>query len=290
MLHHINHHVQRALEAGYDVFDILQAACINPVRHYNLPVGLLRVGDPADFIVMENLVDWKLLKTVINGETVYDGAVHIASVDESPINQFQARVVTANELAVKANEEQTAIRVIEALEGQLITRTHLATPRIENGHIVSDPTNDILKIAVVNRYQSAPPAVGFIKNIQLKQGAFASTVAHDSHNIVVVGVNDHEMAHAVNVLMQAEGGVCAVNNEQVSCLPLPVAGLMSNRSAEWIAETYSAVDQQVKAQGTTLKAPFMTLSFMALLVIPQLKLSDLGLFDGENFKFVPLYV
>jgi adenine deaminase len=289
MLHHINHHVQRALEAGYDVFDILQAACINPVRHYNLPVGLLRVGDPADFIVMENLVDWKLLKTVINGETVYDGAVHIASVDESPINQFQARVVTANELAVKANEEQTAIRVIEALEGQLITRTHLATPRIENGHIVSDPTNDILKIAVVNRYQSAPPAVGFIKNIQLKQGAFASTVAHDSHNIVVVGVNDHEMAHAVNVLMQAEGGVCAVNNEQVSCLPLPVAGLMSNRSAEWIAETYSAVDQQVKAQGTTLKAPFMTLSFMALLVIPQLKLSDLGLFDGENFKFVPLY-
>jgi adenine deaminase len=289
MLHHINHHVQRALEAGYDVFDILQAACINPVRHYNLPVGLLRVGDPADFIVMENLVNWKLLKTVINGETVYDGAVHIASVDESPINQFQARVVTANELAVKANEEQTAIRVIEALEGQLITRTHLATPRIENGHIVSDPTNDILKIAVVNRYQSAPPAVGFIKNIQLKQGAFASTVAHDSHNIVVVGVNDHEMAHAVNILMQAEGGVCAVNNEQVSCLPLPVAGLMSNRSAEWIAETYSAVDQQVKAQGTTLKAPFMTLSFMALLVIPQLKLSDLGLFDGENFKFVSLY-
>jgi adenine deaminase len=238
---------------------------------------------------MENLVDWKLLKTVINGETVYDGMVHIASVNETPINQFQARNVLASEFAVPAHEAQTSIRVIEALEGQLITRTHLATPRIANGQIVSDPSNDILKIAVVNRYQLAPPAIGFIKNIQLKEGAFASTVAHDSHNIVVVGVNDNEMAHAVNVLMQAEGGVCAVNQEHVSCLPLPVGGLMSTRSAEWIANTYSAVDQQVKAQGTLLKAPFMTLSFMALLVIPQLKLSDLGLFDGENFKFVSLY-
>ena len=288
ILHHINHHVQRALQAGHDVFDVLQAACVNPVRHYNLPVGLLRVGDPADFIVMENLVDWRLMKTVIGGEVLFDEQVQIQSVNEEPINQFHTRRVNASEFEIPAPENNPRIRVIEALEGQLITRTHWADATIEQGVLVSNTDTDILKIAVVNRYHHAPPAVGFIKNIQLKQGALASTVAHDSHNIVVVGTSDTEMAHAVNVLMEAKGGVCAVSPHHVACLPLPVAGLMSNQPAEWIANAYAEVDKQAKAQGTTLKAPFMTLSFMALLVIPQLKLSDKGLFDGDEFKFVSL--
>lgn len=290
ILHHINHHVQGALEAGHDLFDVLQAACINPVKHYGLPVGLLRVGDPADFIVMENLVDWRLMKTVIGGNEVFnEQGVNIASINEEPINQFNSRHVAASEFEIPANPSGGRIRVIEALEGQLITRTHWAEASIEHGYLVSNTDTDILKIAVVNRYQYAPPALGFIKNIQLKHGALASTVAHDSHNIVVVGTSDAAMAQAVNVLMEAKGGVCAVSNEQSVCLPLPVGGLMSNKPAEWIATAYAEVDRQAKAQGTTLKAPFMTLSFMALLVIPQLKLSDKGLFDGEAFKFVSTY-
>ncbi|MBU3676072.1 MAG: adenine deaminase [Chitinophagaceae bacterium] len=289
VLHHINHHVQRALEAGYDLFDILQAACVNPVQHYKLPVGLLRVGDPADFIMFNNLSDWQLLETVIDGKIVFDGETKISSVEEEPINQFYARRVEATNFAIAAPNNINHLRVIEALEGQLITRTRLIKPRIESGQILSDTQEDALKIAVVNRYREAPIALGFIHGIGLKEGALASTVAHDSHNIVVVGVDDASIARAVNALMEAEGGICAVRDTETHCLPLPVGGLMSNASAEWIAEQYAKVDRQAKALGTPLKSPFMTLSFMALLVIPQLKMSDLGLFDGQAFNFVSWY-
>lgn len=289
MLHHMNHHVQRALDLGHDIFDILQAACVNPVQHYKLPVGLLRVGDPADFIVFNNLSDWQLLETVIDGEIVFDGETKIMSVKEAPINQFYARRIEATDFAIAAPNNINHLRVIEALEGQLITRTRLIKPRIEHGQILSDSQEDTLKIAVVNRYREAPIALGFIHGIGLKEGALASTVAHDSHNIVVVGVDDASISRAVNTLMEAEGGVCAVRDTETHCLPLPVGGLMSNASAEWIAEQYALVDGKAKQLGTPLKSPFMTLSFMALLVIPQLKMSDLGLFDGQDFKFVSWY-
>lgn len=289
MLHHINHHVQRALEAGNDLFDILQAACMNPVLHYKLPVGLLRVGDPADFLVFNNLSDWHLMETVINGEIVFDGISRIPSVEEKPINQFHARSIEMGDFALYAPNDLNQLRVIEAIEGQLITRTVSIKPRIENGLVVSDPENDCLKIAVVNRYREAPIALGFIRGIGLKQGALASTIAHDSHNIVVVGTTDSDIAQAVNTLMHAQGGICTAHHDEVHCLPLPVAGLMSTESAEWIATQYTAIDRSAKALGTPLHAPFMTLSFMALLVIPQLKISDKGLFDGQDFKFVNWY-
>ncbi|HRN92829.1 MAG TPA: adenine deaminase C-terminal domain-containing protein, partial [Ferruginibacter sp.] len=146
---------------------------------------------------------------------------------------------------------------------------------------------DILKIAVINRYHPAPPAVAFIKNFGLTHGAIASSVAHDSHNIVVVGTSDEAMCRAVNLIIEHRGGLSAVSNEATHVLPLPVAGLMSHDEGYKVAESYTAIDQFVKKTlGSTLTAPFMTLSFMALLVIPHLKLSDKGLFDGDQFTLL----
>lgn len=289
VLHHINHHVLRALQKGAKLFDVLQAACINPVLHYNLPVGLLREGDPADAIVVDSLEEMKVLQTYIRGELVYDqGVVHMPAVQVTPINRFSANFTTAQDFQVATSAD--TIRVIEALDGQLITRTAELPPKKENGFIVSDIDRDVLKISVVNRYFAAPPAIGFIQHVGLRSGAIASTVAHDSHNIIVVGVEEEAISKAVNALMESGGGICVVKGNEVHRMPLPVGGLMSLHSGEEVAQEYARLDKLAKQLGSSLSAPFMTLSFMALLVIPQLKMSDQGLFDGASFRFVPLEV
>ena len=213
----------------------------------------------------------------------------IESIDEKMINRFDCHEKKAADFKIEGDSFNQKIKVIEALEGQLITKTIIANAKIENDHIVSDIENDVLKMVVVNRYFDAPVAVGFIKNFNLKAGAIASTVAHDSHNIIAVGINDEEICNAVNELVKCKGGVSVVNKQEKFTLPLPVGGLMSNEKAELVAEKYSSIDKQAKELGCTLNAPFMTLSFMALLVIPQLKLSDQGLFDGGAFQFVDLF-
>jgi adenine deaminase len=180
------------------------------------------------------------------------------------------------------------IRVIEALEGQLITNTLIQSPCLRNGMLVSDPERDILKIVVYNRFAPAKPAVAFIRNFGLKQGAIASTVAHDSHNIIAVGVEDTDIVKAINLLVHTKGGISVSGPGLSHVLPLPVAGLMSDADGYQVARDYDVIDALAKTLGSKLKAPFMTLSFMALLVIPQLKLSDLGLFDGKSFTFTPL--
>jgi adenine deaminase len=290
VLHHINHHVKRALAKGFDLFKVLTAACINPISHYKMDVGQLRPGDKADFIVIDNPSDFTILKTVIEGQTVYEhGTVLFPTIEETCINQFQCHEKSAQDFAIPITQPIHQLRVIEALDGQLITRTHLATPHIEEECIVSDPEHDILKMVIVNRYQDAPIAKAFIKNIGLKQGAIASTVAHDSHQLLCVGVDDASIAKAVNALIRCQGGVAVVNDAEEYVLPLPVGGLMSNRPAHEVASAYSLLDQKAKEYGSQLSAPFMTLSFMALLVIPQLKLSDKGLFDGQAFQFVDLF-
>ena len=290
VLHHINLHVKRALAKGNDLFKVLQVACINPVKHYKMNVGLLNENDSADFIVVDNLSNFSILKTVINGRVVSEnGMTKIESINEKIINRFDCTEKKATDFKIKPNQLGNQIKVIEALEGQLITKTYIANAKVEDGNIVSDTQKDVLKIAVVNRYEDAPIAVGFIKNFNLKAGAIASTVAHDSHNIIAVGVNDEEICNAVNELIKCKGGVSVVNNKEKYTLPLPVAGLMSNENATWVAAKYASIDKQAKVLGCTLNAPFMTLSFMALLVIPQLKLSDKGLFDGGSFQFVDLF-
>ena len=288
---HINVLIKRALALGHDLWNILQAACINPVEHYNLPVGLLRENDPADFVVIDNLKDFNILQTYLDGELVAEnGASLIPDLRSEHINQFNCVPKNVSDFASPVvTGSKGKIRVIEALEGQLITNLLIEDLKIENDFIVSDTDRDILKIAVVNRYQNAVPAVAFIKNFGLKAGAIASTVAHDSHNIIVVGCDDQSITDAVNLLIDAKGGVSAVGFGEKHMLALPIAGLMTDVDGYKAAESYTEIDQFVKTRlESTLNSPYMTLSFMALLVIPNIKLSDKGLFDGEKFEFVNL--
>lgn len=286
---HINLLCARAVAKGIDVFKVLQAACINPVNHYKMNVGLLKENDAADFIVVEDLVDFKVLKTFINGELVAaNGESFVKHIPFETPNNFNITAKTVKDFAVSGLGLK--IRVIEALEGQLITNEIHHKSLIVDGKIVSDTENDILKMAVVNRYQNTKPAIAFIKNFGLKKGAIASSVAHDCHNIVVVGTSDEEICNAVNLIIENRGGVCAVNGSSAKMLPLPVAGIMSDKNGWETGKLYQEIDGMAKELGSNLKAPFMTLSFMALLVIPDLKLSDKGLFSGNSFSFVDLEV
>ena len=284
---HINKLCARAVAKGIDVFKVLKAACINPVLHYKMNIGLLRVGDAADLIVAEDLANFKIVQTYINGELVAEnGHSKIESSQSSFINNFSCNEKALIDLTVTHNGEKE-IPVIEALDGQLITNKILITPKVLDGKIISDVAQDILKMVVVNRYTNAPVVKAFIKNFGLTTGAIASSVAHDSHNIVAVGADDESLMKAVNLVINEQGGVSAVSSLTEMVLALPVAGLMSNEDGYKVAAAYTAIDKMVKEElGSTLTAPFMTLSFMALLVIPHLKLSDLGLFDGDEFKFV----
>ena len=284
---HINSLCARAVAKGIDIFKILQAACINPVLHYKMNVGLMSENDAADFIVVEDLVNFKVVQTYINGELVAEnGHTKIESKRPGIINNFSCNEKTIADLAITFNDEKE-IAVIEALDGQLITNKIFAVPMVVNNEIVSNVENDILKMVVVNRYNNAPVAKAFIKNFGLQHGALASSVAHDSHNIVAVGVDNESLIKAVNLVIAANGGVSCVNSSNALTLPLPVAGLMSNEDGYQIAAVYTAIDKMAKEElGSTLNAPFMTLSFMALLVIPHLKLSDMGLFDGDEFRFI----
>ncbi|WP_341838300.1 adenine deaminase [Chitinophaga pollutisoli] len=286
---HINLLVKRALAKGHDLFNILQAACVNPVRHYGIPAGLLRAGDPADFIIVNNLSDFTILETWIGGvQVAAEGNTLIAPVPVKPINRFHCTAKSAHDFRVPAPAGVSTVQVIEALDGQLITHPLTFRLTAKDGFLVSDVSQDVLKITVVNRYQDAPPAVAFIRNFGLRAGAIASTVAHDSHNIISVGVDDESIQRAVNVLISAEGGICVIDGGNEYILPLPVAGLMSAGDGYVAARRYSQLDKAAKALGSKLDAPFMTLSFMALLVIPHLKLSDRGLFDGDKFAFTEL--
>ena len=285
---HINQLCARAVAKGIDVFKVLQAACINPVKHYSMNIGLLQAGDPADFIRVEDLVNFSVTHTYINGELVAEnGGSKIETKKSALINQFDCGEKTVTDFRFAVDEFPADIYAIEALDGQLITNKYQCAPPVNNGAYESDTANDILKIVVVNRYRNAPVARAFIKNFGIKRGAMASSVAHDSHNIVAVGVDDESLARAVNLVINEQGGVSAVYNGTEKILALPVAGLMSNEDGYKVAEDYTAIDRVTKEEmGSTLAAPFMTLSFMALLVIPHLKLSDLGLFDGDSFSFV----
>ncbi|MCX2680277.1 adenine deaminase [Galbibacter sp. EGI 63066] len=288
LIGHINQLCARAVAKGIDIFKILQATCINPVKHYGLDVGLLQIGDTADCIVVENLTDFKVQQTYIDGELVFDqGTSKINPVDFPILNKFETEKKQPSDFEISSSAEK--IKVIEAMDGELITNITVEKATLQNGKLISNTENDLLKIVVVNRYSNEPPAIAFIKNFGLKRGAIASSVAHDSHNIIAVGVNDEALCKAVNTIIENKGGVCAVSGSESVTVPLPIAGIMSDQDAETIGKAYAALDTFAKETlGSTLSAPFMTLSFMALLVIPSLKLSDKGLFDGSRFCFVGL--
>ena len=282
---HINELVKRAIRKGFDLMDVLRVACLNPTKHYDLEVGLLREGDDADFLVIDNLKNFNILKTYIKGELVADnGRTLIPKQNSIIINNFKAEKKRIEDFILTFKGGK--IKVIEALDGQLITNSLIETPKINNDNIVSDVERDILKITVVNRYQNTKPAIGFIRNFGLQKGAIASSVAHDSHNIIAVGTSDQLLQKAVNLIIENKGGICAVSENEEMILPLPIAGIISDMDYEIVAVKYSQLDKKAKDFGSELSSPFMTLSFMALLVIPKIKLSDKGLFDGEKFEFV----
>lgn len=281
---HINLLVKRALDLGYDLFDVLKAASANVIAHYSLPVGMLEVGDAADFIEIDNPKQFNVLRTYIKGRLVAEhGKSLIDRVETLPVNRFERNTIQPEQLQLPTNGSK--MLVMEAYDGQLITgKREMEVPL--SGLFQPDQKRDLMKLAVINRYQKASPAMAILKGLGLQKGALASTVAHDSHNLIVAGCDDASMLQCIEALMQSEGGLAASDGQNIHVLPLPVAGLMSNGDAWEIAEDYIRLDRFVKEDlGSTVRAPFMTLSFMALLVIPHLKLSDLGLFDGDQFHF-----
>jgi adenine deaminase len=285
---HINLLVKRAVALGYDPLKVLKCCSLNPVRHYKLPVGLLQVGDDADFVIVDNLTNFDVFATYINGvEVAACGQTNIKSVKEEPLNLFRAIKIVEQDISVPALSDE--IKVIKAFEGQLITNLMVAEASICSNAIYSDPSNDILKIVVMNRYAPSKPAVAFINGFGFKRGAIASTVAHDSHNIIAVGVCDDEIVRAINFLVDSGGGISLVDGNEIKLLPLSIAGLMSNFDGYQVASMYELINKSAHALGSNLVSPYMTLSFMALLVIPSLKLSDKGLFDGDHFSFTTIY-
>ena len=289
LLGHINQLCERAVAKGIDIFKVLQVACVNPVKHYGLDVGLLQKGDPADFIVIEDLEKFKVLATYINGVLVAkNGTSFVKNVPFDVLNNFNTDKKKISDFQYPSTAQR--IRVIEALDGELVTHQIEANSLIKKGNLVSNTSTDVLKMTVVNRYKNEKPAIAFIKNFGLKEGAIASSVGHDSHNIIAVGVSDEALCKAVNLIIENKGGVCAVTDSEEKIVPLPVAGIMSDKSAQEIGEAYATLDAMAKKMGSTLRAPYMTLSFMALLVIPALKLSDKGLFDGNSFTWTSLEI
>ncbi|MFB6271572.1 MAG: adenine deaminase, partial [Salinibacter sp.] len=286
---HIDGLVRRALARGYDRFDVLRAACVHPVEHYGLDVGLLREGDPADFIVVDDLDALNVQRTYVDGELVAEGEdTHIERVRSDLVNRFEAAPVAPEAFRVAAEEDR--MRVITAVDNQLVTSEEIVETPTADGRAVADPDRDVLKLTVVTRYAEDPePSVAFVRGFGLEEGALASSVAHDSHNVVAVGTSDDALARAVNAVVRQKGGISAVA-EGTHVLPLPIAGLMSDEPHEMVARRYTRLSNYVQEElGSPMDAPFMTLSFMALLVIPQLKLSDQGLFDGDAFEFVELF-
>jgi len=285
---HINKLVSRLVSEGFDVFDVVRSCTINPALHYGLETGLLQSGQPADFIVADDLRKMNILETWIDGRKVFDrNGVLFNYKNAEPINNFNSRLLNTKDIEISADGGK--MRVIEAFDGNLITLESVIN--VKKGEVFGSETeSDILKIVVKDRYRDLPPAVGFIKGFGLKSGAFASSVAHDSHNIICTGTSDSDIVAAVNEVVRMKGGLAVANKNIISSMPLPVAGIMSDRPAGEVALAYEKLSDQVKSYGCPMSAPFMTLSFMALLVIPELKLSDKGLFDGREFELVSLFM
>lgn len=287
---HINQLVARALAKGFDLFDILRAACLNPVEHYGLEVGQMKIGDHADFIISKDVAQFDQITTYIDGQKVAEaGSSFVETVAAPVINSFYARELEEEDFHITPAGE--SIRVVQAVDGEIVTQSFEAPVKIENKLAVSCVDSDILKFTVVNRYDQSPPSLAFIHGFGLKHGAIASCVGHDSHNIIAVGVDDYSIQSVVNEVMKNKGGIAAGGSGIIESLPLPVGGIMTNGDAYEVADLYQQIDQFTKAElGCSLQAPFMTLSFMALLVIPTLKLGDKGLFDGTRFQFTDLFV
>jgi adenine deaminase len=285
---HINKLITRLIKEGYDLFDVIRSATINPAQHYDLDAGMLSVGDSADFIVIDSIEEMNVLETWIKGEKVYDrGKVLFKYRPGGSINIFNCSGINADDLIIKNKGHK--FRIIRAFDGELLTKEEIHE-KVDSTLIEAVPEKDILKIVVKDRYNDAPPAIGFIRGFGIREGAFASSVAHDSHNIIAIGTNNIDIASAVNEIVRIKGGLAVSSGNETTSLALDIAGIMSTKTCAEVASSYKILSERVKNMGCKMSAPFMTLSFMALLVIPELKISDKGLFDGKQFQPVPLFL
>ncbi len=285
---HINNHVKRAVAKGCDLFNVLRAASLNPVKHYKLNVGLLQKGDLADFVIVDNLTDFNIKETYINGEKCFLVDKESDKNTVNLINNFEVSKIELEDIQIKKMSDN--MNVILSEDGLLFTKKIMVEPFTESGYVVSDTKNDILKIVVLNRYdKNAKPVVGFIKGFGLKNGAMGQSIAHDSHNIIAVGVTDEDIVEVINSIIEEKGAIAVKTSEKIEVLPLPVAGIISNLDADTLAKRYENINKQALSSGTKLTSPLMTLSFMALLVIPEFKIGDKGLFSSDKFELVELF-
>ncbi len=288
---HINRIAARAINKGHDVYDVLRACSLNAIQHYKLDVGVLQEGDKADFIIVDDLRDFNVQSCYIDGELVFDqNRILFPNSDTKPINKFELnKHFSDNDFQVESSNR--LFKIIKAFDGSLLTDCFEHQLPNRNGVVYTDPLMGINKIVVINRYQSDPkPSIGFIQGFDISRGAIASTVAHDSHNIIAIGADDSCITKVVNRLIDSKGGLALYDGNEMYHLPLPVAGLMSNENFELVSEAYEAISKKTSEIGCSLKAPFMTMAFMALLVIPKLKIGDKGLFDVEKFQLTSLEV
>ncbi|HDR52384.1 MAG TPA: adenine deaminase [Mariniphaga anaerophila] len=287
---HINKMVKMAISKGYDLFDVLRAASYVPNRHYNLNIGMLQTGDSADFIVVDNLEALNVEEVWNNGEIIFRNRTYQwKRPDATAVNNFIKRRIQKRDIEIRSSSKSRTIKVIQALDGELITNSFSSKMNITDGKIEADPSNDILKIVVINRYSKRKPAIGFIKGFGLKEGAIAGSIAHDSHNLIAVGVQDSDIVAVLNKLMETGGGIIAKKGNHIVNLSLPVAGLMSLDAVKDVALKYQKLNKLAWESGSSLKAPFMTLAFMSLLVIPELKIGDKGLFNVNDFAYTSLF-
>ncbi|MBI9061066.1 MAG: adenine deaminase [Marinilabiliaceae bacterium] len=289
---HVDRLIRIGLKKGLSIFDLYRAALLNPVDHYQIPVGKLQVGDSADFIIVNNLEEFKIQSTYINGGKVAEnGEVYFDLSPVQALNAFNCEPIQATQLEIKIPQDGNWLRVMDAFDGELLTKTYLWKPNLRKGEVVKpDLKSDILKIVVVNRYKNNDPVVGYIRNFGLKQGAIAGSIAHDSHNIIAVGCDDASLEQVINSIIEVKGGISAFNGTELQRISLPIAGLMTDIPGFKIAKEYELLNDFVKEMGTKLKTPFMTLAFMSLLVIPSLKIGDKGLFDVNSFTFTDLFL
>ena len=285
---HINKLIAILISEGYNAFDVIRSATINPVNHYKLDAGMLKQGDNADFIIVDSLQKMNVLETWINGKIVFsNGITHFKYKAGKPVNKFQCSFVKDDEIRVL--NKQGKIRVIEAFDGELFTK-ELISISIAGKYLEPDLNNDVLKIVVKDRYNDSQPVTGFIKGFGLKSGAFACSIAHDSHNIISIGTSDRDITSAINEIIRLKGGLAVAYQGKVESTQLNIAGIMTTRSCEEISVEYERLNEKVKDLGCKMAAPFMTMSFMALLVIPELKIGDKGLFNVSKFELTSLFV
>jgi adenine deaminase len=284
---HINKLVARLISEGFDIYNVYRSASINPMMHYNISTGLLREGDSADFIIVKTLETMEVLESWIGGRKVFDrGNVFFTTDRSREINNFNCKHINGEDITIINRGGN--IRIIEAKDGELLTQSITDSMGTKN-IIVPDVERDYLKIIVKDRYNDTPPAIGIIKGFMLKEGAFASSIAHDSHNIICIGTNDHDIVTAVNTIVDMKGGLAVSSNDKIYSLQLNIGGIMTSNTCRETALKYDNLSQIVKSRGCIMSAPFMTLAFMALLVIPELKIGDKGLFNVNEFKPVSLF-